>query len=446
LQQRSEQFAHLHRFSNASKPDSATAGFQQLMAPTTNKIRKGLLLLPGLVGFVFAFRTCLTILFFQSEPQQGTVVSVALSLTLLVLAAFFSIGRAPSIPTSCFRTPTLYWNGALLGIALASLFWSEAPFVAAAGYWAAWAADVATIWFLLRGGGAEDQAEAVMEGYVWGASAVAVVAWVLPSNYDMRLGDEDFLHPNALGFLFSIATFLAIHLTRRTVIWRLPALFLATTLLRTISKSAIIAFVVAFCFYLIWDSTLSRAVKARIAVAAGVILVSLWGVLEAYLDTYTEGTGPETLTGRTLIWAVSFEYALEKPLLGNGFYAYRFIVPPFGKFEGQEAHNELLQQFFAYGAVGVIFTIALYWTFFRQIRRAPRSNLKNLASSLLVFALIRGLTDTQTFDLSFPLWLISMLSILLAIPVTQPEQRLMLSPLGPEEDSYVYQEHSALIR
>jgi hypothetical protein len=39
-----------------------------------------------------------------------------------------------------------------------------------------------------------------------------------------------------------------------------------------------------------------------------------------------------------------------------------------------------------------------------------------------------------------------MLSILLAIPVTQPEQRLMLSPLGPEEDSYVYQEHSALIR
>ncbi len=267
---------------------------------------------------------------------------------------------------------------------------------------------------------------------------MAVVAWLLPLNTDMRLGNEDFLHPNALGFLFSIATFLAIHLTRESTIWRVPALFLATTLLRTISKSAIIAFIVAFCFYLIWDSTLSRAVKARIAVAAGVILASLWGILEAYLSTYTEGTGPETLTGRTLIWAVSFEYALEKPLFGNGFYAYRFVVPPFGKFEGQEAHNELLQQFFAYGAVGVIITIALYWMFFRQIRRAPRSNLKNLAASLLVFALIRGLTDTQTFDLSFPLWLMAMLSILLAVPATQPELAPTLAPPGTKEDVYVY--------
>jgi exopolysaccharide production protein ExoQ len=394
----------------------------QLMAPTTDKIRRDLLLLPGLIGFIFAFRTCLTILFFQSEPQQGTGVSVALSLALLVFAAFFSIGGTPSIPTSSFRTRTLYWSAALLGLALASLFWSEAPVVAAAGYWAAWAADVATIWFLLRGGIAEDQAEGVMAGYVWGACVVAVVAWALPLNDDMRLGNEDFLHPNALGFLFSIATFLAIHLTRKRSVWRLPALFLSTTLLRTISKSAIIAFIVAFCFYLIWDSTLSRAVKARIAVAAGVILASLWGILEAYLSTYTEGTGPETLTGRTVIWAVSFEYALEKPLFGNGLYAYRFIVPSFGKFEGQEAHNELLQQFFAYGAVGVIFTVALYWVFFRQIRRAPRSDLKALALSLLVFALIRGLTDAQTFDLSFPLWLMAMLSILLASKIPHAEE------------------------
>jgi exopolysaccharide production protein ExoQ len=416
------------------------------MAPTTNKIRRGLLLLPGLVGFVFAFRTCLTILFFQSEPQQGTGVSVALSLSLLAFAAFFSIGGAPSIPASCFRTRTQYWSVALLGLALASLFWSEAPFVAAAGYWAAWAADVATIWFLLRAGIAEDQAAAVMKGYVWGACVVAVVAWVLPVNDDMRLGNEDFLHPNALGFLFSIATFLAVHLTRKRSIWRLPALFLATTLLRTISKSAILAFIVAFCFYLIWDSTLSRAVKARIAVAAGVILASLWGILEAYLSTYTVGTGPETLTGRTIIWGLSLEYAVEKPLLGNGFYAYRFIVPSFNHFQGQEAHNELLQQFFAYGAVGVILTVSLYWTFFRQIRRAPRSDLKNLAASLLVFALVRGLTDTQTFDLSFPLWLMVMLSILLAIPATEPEQVPLLSPPGTEENSYVYQEHAALIR
>jgi exopolysaccharide production protein ExoQ len=408
------------------------------MAPYANKIRSGLLLLPGLVGFIFAFRTCITILWFQQEPQQGTAVSVALSLTLLSFATLSTIGSTPSIPSSCFRIPLLYWCAAFLGLALASLAWSEAPLVAAAGYWTSWAADVGTIWFLLRGGIAEDRAEAVMKGYVCGACFVAVLAWALPANADMRLGDEDFLHPNALGFLFSIATFLAIHLARENPIWRMSALFLATTLLRTISKSAIGGFLVAFCFYLIWDSTLSRAARVRIGIVAGVILASLGGVLEAYFSTYAEGTNPETLTGRTFIWAVAFEYALEKPLFGYGLYAYRFIVPPFNHFQGQEAHNELLQQFFAYGVAGVILTVGIYWTFFRQIRRAPRSHLKNLAASLLIFALVRGLTDTQTFDLSFPLWLMTMLSILLAVPSDRPEQSPTISAPETGEDVYVH--------
>jgi O-antigen ligase len=253
-----------------------------------------------------------------------------------------------------------------------------------------------------------------MKGFVCGACLVAVVAWSLPPTADLRLGDEDFLHPNAVGFLFSIATLLAFHLARKTGPWIWPALFLGATLLRTLSKSSIIAFAAAFSFALIRDSTLSRKVKLWIGTAAGLILASLWEILEAYFITYSQGLGPETLTGRTLIWAASLEYAIKKPLLGNGFYSYRFIVPPFGTFEAQQAHDELLQQFFSFGAVGVLLTIAIYWIFFRQIRRSPPSHLKTLSATLLLFALIRGLTDTQISDLSFPLWLMTMLSILLA--------------------------------
>jgi O-antigen ligase len=157
-----------------------------------------------------------------------------------------------------------------------------------------------------------------------------------------------------------------------------------------------------------------------IGIAGGIILASLWGILEAYLASYTEGTGPETLTGRTLIWAVSLEYAVKNPILGNGFYSYRFVVPPFGTFEAQQAHDELLQQFFAFGVIGAIFTVAIYWVFFRQIRRSPASHLKTLAGTLLLFALIRGLTDAQSFDLSFPLWLMTLLTILLASSTPPP--------------------------
>jgi exopolysaccharide production protein ExoQ len=385
------------------------------MASTTDKNREDFLLLSGLIGFVFSFRTCLTILWFQDDPQQATILSASLSLTLLVLAAFCSAGATPSIASSSFRTTPIRWLSALLGLALLSLLWSEAPLTAAFGYWASWTADVAAVWLVLRSAvPAERQAKAIMKGFVWGASIVAIVAWATPAANDLRLGNEDFLHPNALGFLFAIATFLAIHLARNNQIWRWPAFFLATTLLRTISKTSIIAFLAAFAFYLLWDSSMARIVKIRIGIAAGIILVSLWGVLETYLDNYTQGTGPETLTGRTLIWAVSFEYALKKPLLGNGFYAYRFIVPHFDKFEAWQSHDELLQQFFSFGILGIIVFIGIYWAFFRQLRRARNSNIKTLAATLLVFALVRGIADTENFDLSYPLWLMTMLSVLLA--------------------------------
>ena len=409
-----------------------TTTLQQPTSSTPGKIRSGLLLLPGLIGFLFSFRTCLTVLWFQEEPQQASILSVALSLTLLIAAALSTIGSTPSIPTICFRTPTLRCITAFLGVALLSLLWTPAPLSSAAGYWIAWAADIATIWFILRDGIPQNSAAAIMKGFVCGSCLVAAIAWYLPSTADLRMGDEDFLHPNALGFLFSIATLLAFHLARKTAVWIWPALFLGATLLRTLSKSSIIAFTIAFGFALIRDSTLSRKVKIWIGLAAGLIIASIWGILETYLITYSAGVGPETLTGRTLIWAASLEYAVKKPILGNGFYSYRFVVPPFGKFEAQQAHDELLQQFFSFGAVGVLLTIAIYWIFFRQIRRSPPSHLKTLSATLLLFALIRGLTDTQIFDLSFPLWLMTMFSILLA---AQTFSRHLPTPMAENRGS-----------
>ncbi len=238
-----------------------TTTLQQPTSSAPNTTHSGLLLLPSLIGFIFAFRVCLTVLWFQQEPQNGSILSVALSLTLLIVAALSTIGSKPSIPRSCFRTPTLRLIAAFVGLALLSLLWTPAPLSAAAGYWCSWVADIAAIWFVLRDGAVEDRAAAVMKGYVFGACLVAIVAWALPARQDLRLGDEDFLHPNALGFLFSIAILLAFHLARKAAIWTWPALFLGTTLLRTLSKTSIIAFVAAFGFALIKDSTLSRKVQ-----------------------------------------------------------------------------------------------------------------------------------------------------------------------------------------
>jgi len=391
-----------------------TTTLQQPTSSSPSKIRSGFLLLPGLIGFLFSFRTCLAVLFFQENFSVGTAVSTTCTIALLLAAAFFSIGGKPALPPSCFRTSTLRWMAAFFAFALLSVLWSAAPPTEALGFWVAWVADVLTIWFLLRDGVAEAQAAAVMKGYVWGACIVAIIAWLLPVMPDLRLGDEEYLHPNAIGFATATATLMAMHLAHKNKTWRWPAFWLALTLIRTISKTSIIAFFVAMLFYLFKDRAITRATRIKIAVAGAVILVSLSGLLIAYFNAYAESTNPETLTGRTIIWATSGEIALEKPIFGHGFYSFHYAVPLFGVFQAAHAHNELLQQFFTLGIVGVVLVVGLYWVFFQQIRRAPKSSIKTLAAGLLVFALVRGLADTERNDLSYPLWLMAMLSILLA--------------------------------
>lgn len=265
-----------------------------------------------------------------------------------------------------------------------------------------------------------------MKGFVIGALFLAVVAWSIPTLSDLRLGDEDYLHPNTIARIFGLGALIAIYLGREDHLWRIPAFALSVSLLRSLSKTSIIAFLAALAFHLLRDSSLTRAVRIRIGLLTAVVLASFWGLLETYLDSYALGASPETLTGRTYIWTVAAEFALEKPWFGYGFYSFRSVVPLFGSFEAVHAHNELLQQFFSFGVAGLVIFIGIHAAFYLQIRRSHPGNLKTLATALLIFALVRGLSDTEIYDFSYPLWLMATLSILLcsdraaAAPAVEP--------------------------
>jgi O-antigen ligase len=145
--------------------------------------------------------------------------------------------------------------------------------------------------------------------------------------------------------------------------------------------------------------------------ASGVLIVTVfWGLLTAYYDVYTHaGNQSETLTGRIGIWAYILNEALQQPWIGHGFHSVWKVIPPFGPFEARHAHNELLQQFYAYGVVGVAILIALYWNVCREIRKISEGSLKTLFLAMLLFVLVRGLADTEVFDLSLPLWTIALI-------------------------------------
>ncbi len=383
------------------------------IAQSSSRTRQAMLL-PGVAGFFFSFRIIiivLTVRAFQSDAQVGAIAGLGLNFLLLAVVAFHSMGPAPTTLRSTLQVRCMRWVLAFLGFSLLSMFWTAAiSILAALAFWTAMAADVAIVVLLLRDGLEDRVLPALLKGYVCGASVVALIAWILPAQSDLRLGDEELLGPN------QIAVFMAQYLIRRGFPqWKIPAAFLAITLVRTFSKTTIVAFLAGELFLLVRDTSVSRKSKAIVAFAAGITIIAFWGLIGAYYEVYTNaGNQAETLTGRLGIWAFILAKALEQPWIGHGFHSVWKVIPPFGAFEARHAHNEILQQFYAYGAIGLLLLAGLYSSFYRQVRRLPGGPLRTLFLGLLLFVLVRGLADTEVFDLSLPLWSIALISLTVA--------------------------------
>ena len=105
----------------------------------------------------------------------------------------------------------------------------------------------------------------------------------------------------------------------------------------------------------------------------------------------------------------------EKPWFGHGFDALWKVAPPFGsdQFEARHAENEILQQIYAYGALGVVMLCGLYGSFYRKIRRLPKGPVRVAFVTFVIFVLVRGLAEAEPFDLLLPLWAILLFSVLI---------------------------------
>ena len=302
-----------------------------------------------------------------------------------------------------------------------SLFWSvTVSLPAAVAFWCAMLADVAIVALLLRTGPIVEISAALMKGYICASCCIALIAWMLPTQSDFRLGDEELLGPNQIGYACAFAIFLAQYLIlvrREQGLWKFSVWLLAITLLRSLSKTTIIAFVIGQAILLVRDKSISRKTKTRIILGATFVIAIASNLLADYYDFYTSTANQtETLTGRTALWAVILLEAIEQPWVGHGFHSVWKVIPPFGpdQFEARHAHNELLQQFYAYGVVGIFMLIGIYSSFYREVKKLPASSLKTLLFGLLAFALVRGLADTEPFDLSLSLWAIVMFSAVMA--------------------------------
>lgn len=373
-------------------------------------------------GFFFSFRLIIVLLSVRllgDEPSTGAGLSLGLDLLLLGLVCFGSFGATHSTSRSMLRLPACRWVFAFLTLSCCSLAWSETTSVTdSMAYWFGLVTDVAVVVLLLRSDSTSRVSHSLMKGFIWSTCCLALVAWLMPVQSDLRLGDEDFFNTNQIGNLCAFAVLLAQYLMRRKDgKWKVVISFLVITLFRTLSKTTMVAFWLSESYLIIVDKAISRKAKILLTASAALLIVVFWGLFEAYYDIYTTtGNQAETLTGRTAIWLYVLNAAFDHPWtlwIGHGFDSWWKVVPPFsGQFEARHAENELLQQFYAYGILGICVLIGVYGSLWRQIRSIPQSSIRVMFLSILLYIFVRGIAVAEPFDLLLPLWTIVLMNAL----------------------------------
>jgi len=399
------------------------------------------------VGFHFSARIIISLFAVRvlgTEPSTGAGIDLALNLLLLVFAGFYSLGPGNRTFGSILRLSSSRWVLVFLMVSCCSLVWSDTVSLPTSTlYWCGMAADVAIVVLLFRTRQVMEVSHSLMKGFLWSTCVLALIAWIMPTQTDLRLGDETFFNTNQIGNLCAFTIFLAQYLMRRKDgKWGPAILFLTVTLLRSLSKTTIIAFVLSESFLILQDRSMSRKTKMLLASAVTLTVLVFWGLFEAYYDVYTNaGNQAETLTGRIGIWAYALAAGIEKPWIGHGFDSMWKIVPPFGpdRFEPRHAENELLQQFYAYGVAGIVMLAGLYGNLYRKIRRLQQGPVKIIFTSMIFFILVRGFAEAEPFDLLLPLWMIILIGMLIEDENTVGHKMATVSPSSRSDSSSLLQ-------
>jgi len=392
------------------------------------------------VGFFFSFRWILSLFAITvlglEEHISGTI-SLTLNFLLLGFVCIYSLGAGNRTFTSMLRINSLRWVMAFLLFSLISFAWSStASLTASLVYWCGMAADVAMVILLLRAAPAINVASSLFKGFIWSTCFISIIVWLMPLQPDLRLGNKDFFNTNQIAELCAFAIFLAQYLMRRKDgRWNLAMALLAITLLRSLSKATLAAFLIGQIFLLIMDRSVSRRTKVILTIAAATAVLVFWGLIESYYDAYTNtGNQAETLTGRLGIWTYVIDAGFEKPWIGHGFNSMWKVVPTFGDgFEARHAENDLLQQFYSYGAAGIVLLTGLYASLYRQLRRLSNKPVRMVFLSLLLFILVRGFAEAEPFDPLLPLWAIALFGILIdQLTNCDDQQAIAVTSLPPE--------------
>ena len=284
----------------------------------------------------------------------------------------------------------------------------SAPFSPTSMYSLAWAFKLFLVVLLLLFCSATihdlDDIESFLWSAFWGFVILSVVpvvrAFVNPSGAfeDGRLWGS----PNDLSLCAGTLVVLALllnSLRKRT--WLAGFVIVGTTvMIISGGKAGIIAGIASVTLFYVLQKRLAAGFGwlLGVLVLGGIILLAT--PLAAHFITYQEQGSLSTISGRTNLWKAAWPDILQRPIVGHGYLASRFLSEHVeGAFGGAgHMHNGFLEALYNNGLIGLIILVAIHLVIVKNLWRArkgpPDRNAQLLvvgSSAIYVNLLINGL-------------------------------------------------------
>ncbi len=291
------------------------------------------------------------------------------------------------------KSPILLIGLAFWGLALASIFWSEIPFVSFVYFWFFSLLPLSFLSFIL-GHAAKKRLEYARTGLLIILTGVASYGllqfFFLPDFLFKGLICAPLKNPNSLAALLSSGLFLSIgalfmsgkrHAFSKHFIF-LCALLILCALILTGSRGVLLLTTIAFTLICLW---LPVQVKKHSTILGALIA---FGVLFSFLisgfDPAGDGspvkdygqafTTPETLYAERLqIWSATLDMIKDHLWTGTGIGTFFLYYPAYRPLEdstaGFMAHNDVLQFWAEMGIVApILFCVFVLWSIIRTFR------------------------------------------------------------------------------
>jgi O-antigen ligase len=188
------------------------------------------------------------------------------------------------------------------------------------------------------------------------------------------------LNASANGLVIIAGTLLILALTLNSLRPRawliLAALVGLTVMILSGGKAGILSGIVSTMLFFLVQRKIGSTVLFASALIVVSTLVFAFTPLSSYFIQYGESDQGSTLSGRTELWTAAWPDIRQKPILGHGYVASRFIsVEVEGAFpDAGNLHNGFLEALYNNGIIGLILLLGLHLGILRnlfRLRKAP---------------------------------------------------------------------------